>query len=59
MVAQAKSHASGQVVLNFVTLVMILILFLVEYWRENFVIDHFEIDAEKIDNHLKRSVISR
>ncbi len=53
------TRLDGQVVLNLATLAMIMTLFLVEYWRENFVIDRFEINPDKIDNHLKRNVFSR
>ena len=45
--------------LNFITLFMILALFVVEYWREIFLIDRFEINDDKIDGNLKRNVFSR
>ena len=38
---------------------MILSLFVVEYFREMFLIDRFEVNEEKIDNHLKRNLFSR
>ena len=56
-----RNHGGGcaQVALNFVALLMILSLFVVEYWRELFLIDRFEVNEEKIDNHLKRNLFSR
>ena len=40
-------------------LLLILSLFVIEYRREMFLIDRFEVNDDKIDDNLKRHVFSR
>eukprot|EP00292_Cryptomonas_paramecium_P032177 CAMPEP_0113723186 /NCGR_PEP_ID=MMETSP0038_2-20120614/38252_1 /TAXON_ID=2898 /ORGANISM="Cryptomonas paramecium" /LENGTH=91 /DNA_ID=CAMNT_0000652685 /DNA_START=15 /DNA_END=287 /DNA_ORIENTATION=+ /assembly_acc=CAM_ASM_000170 len=54
-----NSYNNFVLVFNFATLGGILALFIIEYWRENFLIACLDIDKTKVDDHLKLNVFPK